>query len=57
MSQKPAERQKLFKNKDKNTESLRQRRNEVSVELRKSKREEALQKRRLVRNNPLFTSY
>lgn len=50
--QKPAtDRQKLFKNKDKSTESLRQRRNEVSVELRKNKRDEALQKRRLVPNN------
>lgn len=44
-------RQKLFKNQDKDTESLRQRRNEVSVVLRKAKREEALQKRRLVPNN------
>lgn len=49
--QKPSERQKLFKNKDKDTESLRQRRNEVSVEIRKAKRDEALQKRRLVPNN------
>ncbi|XP_057301654.1 importin subunit alpha-3-like isoform X2 [Hydractinia symbiolongicarpus] len=48
---KPSERQKLFKNKDKDTESLRQRRNEVSVVLRKAKRDEALQKRRLVPNN------
>lgn len=48
--QKPLERQKLFKNKDKDTESLRQRRNEVSVVLRKAKRDEALQKRRLVPN-------
>jgi len=45
------ERQKLFKNKDKDTESLRQRRNDVSVVLRKAKREEALQKRRLLPNN------
>uniref|UniRef100_A0A7M5XI44 IBB domain-containing protein n=1 Tax=Clytia hemisphaerica TaxID=252671 RepID=A0A7M5XI44_9CNID len=49
---KPGERQKLFKNQDKDTESLRQRRNEVSVVLRKAKREEALQKRRLVPNTP-----
>jgi len=49
--QKPSERQKLFKNKDKDTESLRQRRNEVAVEIRKAKRDEALQKRRLVPNN------
>jgi len=47
---KPVQRQKLFKNQDKDTESLRQRRNEVSVVLRKAKREEALQKRRLVPN-------
>lgn len=41
-------RKKFYKNKDKDTESLRQRRNEVSVVLRKEKRDEALQKRRLV---------
>lgn len=41
------DRQKLFKNKDKDTDSLRQRRNDVSVVLRKAKREEVLQKRRL----------
>lgn len=46
-----AERQKLFKNKDKDTDTLRQRRNDVSVVLRKAKREEALQKRRLLPNN------
>ena len=45
------DRQKLFKNKDKDTDSLRQRRNDVSVVLRKEKRDEALlQKRRLVAN-------
>jgi len=47
----PTERQKAYKNKDKDTESLRQRRNDVSVVLRKAKREEALQKRRLLPNN------
>jgi len=46
-----SDRQKLFKNKDKDTESLRQRRTDVSVVLRKVKREEALQKRRLLPNN------
>jgi len=45
-----AERQRQFKNADKDTDSLRQRRNDVSVVLRKEKREEALQKRRLVAN-------
>lgn len=45
------DRQKLFKNKDKDTDSLRQRRNDVSVVLRKEKREEVLQKRRLPNNN------
>jgi len=45
-----AERQKLFKNQDKDRDSLRQRRNDVSVVLRKEKRDEALQKRRLVQN-------
>jgi len=50
MSSKPSDRQKLFKNKDKDTESLRQRRNVVSVEIRKAKREEQLQKRRLLPN-------
>jgi len=44
------DRQKLFKNQDKDTDSLRQRRNDVSVVLRKEKRDEALQKRRLVAN-------
>lgn len=47
---KPGDRQKLFKNKDKDTESLRQRRSEVSVVLRKAKRDEQLQKRRLLPN-------
>eukprot|EP00794_Sanderia_malayensis_P011137 gene11137-12308_t len=44
-------RKKLYKNQDKDTESLRQRRNEVSVVLRKEKRDEALQKKRLVPSN------
>lgn len=50
MSNLKFDRQKQFKNKDKDTETLRQRRNEVSVVLRKAKRDEALQKRRLVPN-------
>jgi len=49
MGARPQEvRRKYYKNKDKDTESLRQRRNEVSVVLRKEKRDDALQKKRLV---------
>ena len=41
-------RQKMFKNQGRSEDDMRRRRNEVTVELRKSKREESLQKRRNV---------
>ncbi|CAH8657375.1 unnamed protein product [Heterobilharzia americana] len=40
------ERSRLYKNRDKDAEELRRRRTDLSVELRKSKKEEQLQKRR-----------
>jgi len=43
-----AGRQKLFKNEGKDQEVMKQKRNEVTVEIRKNKREETLQKRRNV---------